>query len=104
MSDEAIYVFATLKPKAGKSKELRQALDELMPQVREEPGNQAYDLFVSGDDEPVFHLFERYENRDAVRAHREYDHFKTFGGKVGELLDGAPDIVRMRAEDAPAQR
>ena len=101
--DDEVFVFATLTPKAGKAAELRAALDELMPQVRQEPGNKAYDLFVSGDDEPVFHLFERYVDMDAVKAHREYDHFKTFGGAVGDLLDGRPAIVRMTSEDAPAQ-
>ena len=40
---------------------------------------------------------------DAVKAHREYDHFKTFGGAVGDLLDGRSAIVRMTSEDAPAQ-
>ena len=42
-------------------------------------------------------FMERYEDEAAVEAHRAAPHFKDLGRKMGEFMDGRPQVVRLRA-------
>jgi quinol monooxygenase YgiN len=35
----------------------------------------------------------------AVEAHRASEHFRTLGRKLGEYMDGRPEVVRVRGVD-----
>jgi quinol monooxygenase YgiN len=39
---------------------------------------------------------ERYVDQAAVEAHRATDYFKALGRKMGEFMDGRPEIQRLR--------
>jgi quinol monooxygenase YgiN len=39
---------------------------------------------------------ERYDDQAAVEAHRATDYFKALGRKMGEFMDGRPEILRLR--------
>jgi quinol monooxygenase YgiN len=41
-------------------------------------------------------FMERYVDQAAVDAHRATDHFKTLGRKMGEYMDGRPEVLRLR--------
>jgi len=39
---------------------------------------------------------ERYVDQAAVEAHRASEHFRTLGRKMGEYMDGRPEVLRLR--------
>jgi quinol monooxygenase YgiN len=39
---------------------------------------------------------ERYVDQAAVDAHRATEYFKTLGRKMGEYMDGRPEVLRLR--------
>ena len=41
-------------------------------------------------------FMERYVDQAAVEAHRATEHFKTLGRKMGEFMDGRPEILRLK--------
>lgn len=68
--------------------------------TRDEPGNQIYDLY-RGDDDGVtlFHLFEVYDDSEALQAHRDSDHYRAYRAAIGDLLTEPIGVVLMSAED-----
>jgi quinol monooxygenase YgiN len=38
---------------------------------------------------------ERYADQAAVEAHRASDYFKALGRKMGEFMDGRPEVLRL---------
>ena len=42
---------------------------------------------------------ERYLDQAAVDAHRAAEHFKTLGRKMGEYMDGRPEVLRLKEVD-----
>lgn len=45
-ASQTIHLVAVLKAKPGKAEELRRRLEEIIPDVRKEPGCLAYNLHV----------------------------------------------------------
>ncbi|HEY3065958.1 MAG TPA: putative quinol monooxygenase [Methylomirabilota bacterium] len=89
-------VVATLKVKSGMEKEFETVAKELVAKVNaSEPGCKLYVLHRA--ETPGTYVFmERYVDQAAVDAHRATDHFKALGRKMGEYMDGRPEIVRLR--------
>ena len=89
-------VVATLKVKPGMDKEFEAVAKELVAKVTAgEPGCTLYVLHRA--ETPGTYVFmERYVDQAAVDAHRATEHFKTLGRKMGEYMDGRPEILRLR--------
>jgi len=89
-------VVATLKVKSGTEKEFETVAKELVAKVNaSEPGCKLYALHRA--ETPGTYVFmERYVDQAAAAAHRATDHFKTLGRKMGEYMDGRPEILRLR--------
>jgi len=89
-------VIATLKVKAGHEAEFEAVAKELVAKVRaNEPGCALYALHR--DEAAGAYVFmERYVDQAAVEAHRATDYFKALGRKMGEHLDGRPEVLRLR--------
>jgi quinol monooxygenase YgiN len=89
-------VVATLKVKPGMERQFEAVAKELVAKVHaNEPGCTLYALHrdeVAG----TYVFMERYVDQAAVDAHRATDHFKTLGRKMGEYMDGRPEVVRLR--------
>lgn len=100
MNDEAVTVFATFHPQAGKRDELVELLQNMIDNTRQEEGNQVYDLYSSGDEGQSLHLFERYRDQAALDAHRAADYYKAYRGRLPELLDGQVSVVVLNEIDA----
>jgi len=41
-------------------------------------------------------FMERYADQAAVEAHRATDYFKALGRRMGEFMEGRPDVVRLK--------
>lgn len=81
-----ISIIAVLKAKAGKTQELRQALQALLLPTRQEPGNTDYALFQLRDEPETFYMRESWVNQAALEEHISLPHFQTFIGQMDSLL------------------
>ncbi len=91
-----LAVVATIKVKAGMDKQFEEVAKELVAKVNaNEPGCKLYALHV-GDAPNTYVFMERYVDQAAVDAHRATEHFKSLGRKMGEFMDGRPEVLRLR--------
>ncbi len=89
-------VVATLKVKAGMEKQFEAVARELVAKVNaNEPGCKLYALH-HGEAASTYVFMERYVDQAAVDAHRATEYFKALGRKMGEFMDGRPDVLRLR--------
>jgi len=72
----AYVVAATWTCEPGKEDVVLDAIEKLTPPSRQEPGNQFYQAYQDPSEPSVFHLFEIYDDEDAVAAHGASDHFQ----------------------------
>ena len=89
-----LFVGAILKAVEGKGDELEQEFKKLVPKVLKDPGTITYVVHRSIDDPTKFLVYEKYESKDALKAHGATPHFQEFSKAIGPLLDGRPEIVR----------
>jgi quinol monooxygenase YgiN len=85
-------LFVKLKIKPGTDAEFVATAQQLAQASRTEPGCLSYELWKSADD-LFYSVVERYVDADAAQAHRKTDHYRSIGRKLGEYLDGKPDIT-----------
>jgi quinol monooxygenase YgiN len=96
MEDGMLGVVATLKIKPGREPEFEAVAKELVAKVNaHEPGCKLYALHV-GEAPHTYVFLERYVDQAAVDAHRATEYFKALGRKMGEFMDGRPDVLRLR--------
>jgi quinol monooxygenase YgiN len=89
-------VVATLKVKPGMEKEFEAVAKDLVAKVNaNEPGCTLYALH-HGETPGTYVFMERYADQAAVEAHRATEHFKSLGRKMGEYMDGRPEVIRLR--------
>ena len=92
-------VVATLKVKPGMEREFEAVAKELVAKVNaNEPGCRLYALHRRDEagDTPTYVFMERYVDQAAVEAHRATEYFKALGRKMGEYMDGRPEVMRLR--------
>jgi quinol monooxygenase YgiN len=89
-------IVAKLTIKPGMDKEFETVAKELVAKVRaNESGCKLYALHRA--EAPNTYVFmERYADQAAVDAHRATDYFKALGRKMGEFMDGRPEVLRLR--------
>jgi len=89
----SIGIIATLKAQEGKQSEFEAVFAELSKAVRVgEPGNKLYSMFRSRKDKNTYIVMEIYDGEEALNAHRQSEHFRKAGPKIGATLAGPPDI------------
>jgi quinol monooxygenase YgiN len=89
-------VVATLKVKPGMEKEFEAVAKDLVARVNaNERGCTLYALH-HGETAGTYVFMERYADQAAVDAHRATEYFKSLGRKMGEYMDGRPEVLRLR--------
>lgn len=84
----ALVLSATWIAKAGEEQTVLEALRNLSPASREEPGNLYYQAYQDPEEPRVFRIFEIYRDEEAVTAHTQYEHFQTWAaGKAIPALE-----------------
>lgn len=75
----------TVKP--GSEDIVREAITQLSPATRTEPGNIYYQAYQDPATPNVFRIFEVYTDADAFAEHAKYDHFieHALGKAIPEL-------------------
>ncbi len=99
MSDERVFIFASLKPKAGKEAELETILRGMCPPSRAEEGCVFYNLYKPTEGGASFHFFECWRDAAALDAHRQMPHFKDFRARAGDLLAEPPAGLLLHGMD-----
>ncbi|HWT33649.1 MAG TPA: putative quinol monooxygenase [Microbacterium sp.] len=72
----AFVCSATWTAKHGEEETVRDALAQLSPASRAEPGNLYYQAHQDPQEPGVFRIFEVYVDEDAFKAHGTYPHFE----------------------------
>jgi quinol monooxygenase YgiN len=93
MDDNAVIVFASFRPIAGKEHELEGLLSWMVEHTRKEPGCERYDLYRLTNDGETFHLFERYRDNEALEQHRATEHYVEYRRRVEDLLQEPIDVL-----------
>ena len=87
-----IVLCAMLKTVDGKGDEVEEEFKKLVPKVLNDPGTITYVIHRGIDDPNKFFVYEKYEDRDALRAHSRTEHFKEFGRATASMFSGRPEI------------
>jgi len=88
-----ITVIAKLKTKAGSEKQFEEAARKMIETMRAtEPGALQYVLHRAKSAANEFTYYEVYSDQAAFDLHGKTDHMKAFGGAIGALLDGRPQV------------
>ena len=74
MSELQVIARHTIAP--GNEDAVFALLPKLINAARLEPGNVAFDVYRSLDDQSSYVLLERYVSQEAFAAHRDTTHFK----------------------------
>jgi quinol monooxygenase YgiN len=89
----SITVIAKLKTKAGSEKQFEEAARKMIETMRaSEPGALQYVLHRAKNNPNEFVYYELYQDQAAFDVHGKTDHMKAFGGSIGALLDGRPQV------------
>ena len=99
MADDRVFIFATLKPQAGKESAAEELLRGMCEPSRAEAGCVFYNLFTARDGSGSFQFIECWNNQAALDAHREMPHYKNFREHLGNLMDGPPKGQLLEAVD-----
>jgi quinol monooxygenase YgiN len=90
-----LLVFATITAQAGAETNLKNALRELVLDVRTEPACQLYELYESTEHPERFIMHERWDDEAGLLAHTQMAHMKTFGEKAKDWLAGPPALTKV---------
>jgi quinol monooxygenase YgiN len=96
----SVTLLARIKAKPGCEGKLEEAFRDMIKKVRAaEPGCQAYILHRANNEPTQFVWYETYTDDGAFQTHRRTDHMKEMGGRIKDLLDGAPQIEMLTELD-----
>ncbi len=92
-----IRVIAKLTVQEGKEDEFKAAGAEMVAGVKaNEAGRTLMYTLTQNQKAPTeFFFIEAYVDADAVADHGKTPHMAAFGGKIGALLAGRPEIFRL---------
>jgi len=95
-----VVVVAKIKAKAGSEAQVEAAFKDMIKAVRaNEPGTLAYVLHKSVQDPSTFVFFEQYQDQASFDAHGKTAHMREMGGKIGQHLDGRPEVYVLQEVD-----
>ena len=89
----AVVLSATWIAKPGGERTVLDALEQLSPASREEPGNLYYQAYQDPGEPGVFRIFEVYADDEAVTAHTQSEHFRKWA--LGQAI---PALEERRRE------
>ena len=92
-----IAIVAKLTVQEGKEEEFKAAGAEMVAAVKQNEAGRTlqYTLAQSQKTPTEFYFIEAYADADAAQDHGKTPHMAAFGGKIGGLLAGRPEITRL---------
>jgi quinol monooxygenase YgiN len=86
------YIVATIYPKPGKEKALKDAILKNIPNVRKEKGSIRYDLHELKSDGTKFLFYEIWADKAAFEAHKVAPHMSAYRENTKDLIASPADI------------
>ena len=91
-----LATIATLRAKDGALDDLFAVAKEMQAAVAaNEPDCLSYEAF-KGEEANTVVFVERYKDEAAVEFHRNSEHFKTIGARMGPFMAARPEVVRLQ--------
>lgn len=92
-----VAVIAKLTVQEGKEEEFKAAGSEMVAAVKANEGGRTlqYSLTQSQKAPNEFVFIELYADDGAMADHSKTPHMAAFGGKIGAMLAGRPEITRL---------
>ncbi|WP_162799055.1 putative quinol monooxygenase [Paracoccus indicus] len=87
-----ITVVASIRPVAGQADYLSKLLEQLIQDVRAEPGNVCFDAYVETDGNKIV-IFEQYRDEAAFKAHIAMPHTTAFNAILTDIAEGGASQV-----------
>jgi len=89
-----LIIAATLPVKSAALPAAIDAAIAMARATRTEAGCIEYGFYQDLEDPTCIHVFEKWENGEALAAHFETAHMAEFSSKIGEFIDGAVNARR----------
>jgi quinol monooxygenase YgiN len=92
-----LAIVAKLTVQEGKEEEFKAAGAEMVAAVKANEAGRTlqYTLTQSQKTPAEFYFLEMYADADALGDHGKTPHMAAFGGKIGGMLTGRPEITRL---------
>jgi autoinducer 2-degrading protein len=90
-----ISIFVSIRVKPGfRDRFVKATLGDARGSVDDEPGCYRFDVLEDATDPDLVHLYEVYEDQDAIDAHRKMPHYTKWSSEVAEwrVPDGTSRI------------
>ena len=91
-----IGIVATIKTKPGQGAAFEQVASALAREVNANEAGCLLYILCRADAADTYVFMERYTDDAAVAAHRAAPHLKEYGRKMGEFMDGRPQVQILR--------
>jgi quinol monooxygenase YgiN len=91
-----LAIFARLHARPGASKAVAEAIADVLPPTRIEPGCLEADAFRSVQDPNLFYIHSRWTSAEDFERHVLLPHTARFGRRVEPLLDHRFEATRTR--------
>lgn len=90
-----VVALVKLPAAPGKGKELAEAMNFALENVKNEAGTRMYILHADAANEDILWMYEMYDSQADMDAHMGSEWFKELGPKVGGFVGGAPEFHLM---------
>jgi quinol monooxygenase YgiN len=90
-----VVAIVKLPAAPGKGKDLAEAMNFALENVKNEAGTRMYILHVDAANADILWMYEMYDSQADMDAHMGSDWFKELGPKVGGFFGGAPEFFAM---------
>jgi quinol monooxygenase YgiN len=90
-----LLVFATITARPGAETHLKNALRELVTDVRTEAACQLYELYESTEHPERFIMHERWDDEAGLQTHSQMPHMKAFGERAKAWLAGPAELTKV---------
>ncbi len=90
-----LLVFATITAKPGAGTTLKNALIDLVGEVKTEAACQQYELYESTEHPERFIMHEIWDDEAGLQAHSQMPHMKVFGAKAKDWLAGPAELTKV---------
>lgn len=88
-----IVVHAKIPVDPNKRSEALELFEELIEKSQKENGMVNYHGAFDIQNSNIIRFFEQYEDKEAMEAHTQSDHFKKFKEKLSNFVDGEPKAI-----------
>jgi len=98
-----LFIFARFHAREGEVDAVEVALQEEIPQARDDPGCLAIDSYRSVLDPRLFFIHSRWTDEAAFDRHAQTDHTVKFIRRIELAIDHALDVNRTKRLEVPKQ-